>query len=98
MPRHGIIYDIFLSSPGDTPSERDAVEKIVAELNREFANTSSLVINLLRWESGAVGGIGSDPQEVIDRSISQRYDLYIGIMWTRIGTPTEPVPEICTGR
>jgi hypothetical protein len=88
MPRQGLIYDIFLSSPNDTSAERDVVEKIVAELAREFANDSGLALNLLRWETTAIGGIGSEPQDVVDQSITKQYDLYIGIVWARMGTPT----------
>ena len=33
--------------------------------------------------------MGSDPQQIINSQVSDEYDIFIGILWTRFGTPTE---------
>jgi hypothetical protein len=90
MPRPGRIYDIFLSSPGDVEKERRIVERVVADLNRELTN-DGLSLNLMAWETASFSGIGAGAQEVVDRALYLQYDLYIGIMWHRFGTPTQKV-------
>jgi hypothetical protein len=87
MPRSGHICDIFLSSPGDVTEERQQAGEVTAELHSEFVSRNALALNLLRWETSTVSGIGSDPQDVVDRAIYLPYDLYIGIMWQRFGDP-----------
>jgi hypothetical protein len=88
MPRQGRIYDIFLSSPSDVEKERQIVERVVNKLNRELTK-NNLSLNLMRWESSAFSGIGPGAQEVVDRALYHRYDLYIGILWHRFGSATE---------
>ncbi len=43
-------------------------------------------MELLRWETHALPGAGR-PQEVITRAIGD-YDVFVGVMWRRFGTPT----------
>jgi hypothetical protein len=88
MPRSGVILDIFLSSPSDVEDERNIVEKTVNELNREFVNNEGRTVNLMRWETSALSGVGADAQDVVDRALFHRYDLYVGIIGHRFGTPT----------
>jgi len=40
------------------------------------------------WETHAYPGVGSYPQDVINEQIGDDYDIFIGIMWERFGTPT----------
>ncbi|MCA9046404.1 MAG: hypothetical protein KDA69_18910 [Planctomycetaceae bacterium] len=45
-------------------------------------------LELVRWETHAFPGMGSDAQDVINEQIPEDYDIFIGIMWCRYGTPT----------
>ena len=45
-------------------------------------------MELVRWETHAYPGISDDAQEVINQQIPTDYDLFIGVMWCRYGTPT----------
>jgi hypothetical protein len=40
------------------------------------------------WESAATPEMGKPPQEILNRSIIDKSDLLIGILWSRLGTPT----------
>jgi hypothetical protein len=77
-------FRVFVASPGDVQPERDALEAVVAEINRIHGN--EFVVNLVRWETHVHPDLGS-PQEVVNKQIGP-YDIFIGIMWNRFGTPT----------
>lgn len=38
-------------------------------------------------------GFGGDPQSVINSQISDDYDVFLGIFWSRLGTPTSRSPS-----
>jgi hypothetical protein len=45
-------------------------------------------IRVLDGESSTRPGVGTDPQDVINSQIGDEYDIFVGILWHRIGTPT----------
>ena len=45
-------------------------------------------LQLIHWGTHATPGLGDDAQEVVNRTMGDEYDLFIGIMWGRFGTPT----------
>ncbi len=77
---------IFLSSPNDVIEERKAVEKIVSSLNKVLGKDLEISIKLERWEN-LPPGAGS-VQEQINSRINA-YDIFLGIMAERFGSPTE---------
>lgn len=83
---------IFASSPGDLKKERNQLEKVVRELNLTLSALvpeRGLVLDLWRWEVDALREYGDRPQEVISRQAPiADFDIFIGIMWRRFGTPT----------
>ena len=82
------IIKCFIASPGDTSNEREICEKVFSEINRGIGVAYNFEIQSLRWENDVHPGIGKDGQDVINRQIDGKYDLFIGIMYTRFGTPT----------
>jgi len=82
-------YKIFLASPGDTMEERKIVEEVVKELNDTIGTANDLIIKLLKWENNAYPDLGQDPQDVINKKMGDDYDIFIGIMWKRFGTPSK---------
>lgn len=48
----------------------------------------------MRWETHAYPNFGKDPQAVINEQIGTDYDIFIGILWSRLGTPT---PRFASG-
>lgn len=45
-------------------------------------------LELIKWETHAVPGFGSDPQAVINEQIGGTYDIFIGMLATKFGSPT----------
>ena len=77
---------VFLASPGDVSQEREAFARVVDEFNVTIGPLSDCRIEAVRWETHATPDAGR-PQAVINDQLSD-YDIFIGIMWRRFGTPT----------
>ena len=83
-------YSIFVGSPSDLDEERIALEEVIKELNLTFGAKQNLVLELLKWETHSAPGISdSHPQELINKDIGDEYDIFLGLLWKRFGTPTE---------
>lgn len=88
MPRTEQVLSVFVASPSDVADERNKLEEIIQELNLTWSRELGLRLELVRWETHALPGIGSEPQDVINTSIPDDYDIFIGVMWCKFGTPT----------
>ncbi len=83
-------YTIFVSSPSDLMEERAALEEVVKELNLTYGNANNCVIELLKWETHSAPGIStSHTQNIINEDIGDDYDIFLGLLWKRFGTPTQ---------
>jgi hypothetical protein len=81
---------IFLASPGDVSIERRHVVEVVEEVNRLVAVEQGIVLEVVRSEKNVFPGYGKDGQAILNDQIAkmQEYELFIGVMWNRIGTKT----------
>lgn len=89
------VVRIFLSTPSDVELERVQVQHFVRDVNEtlQFLDPQRDVrIEVVHYETHAFPDVGS-PQAVIDRQIPVDYDIYLGIMWKRAGTPTLGSPS-----
>lgn len=89
MPRNERVLVAFVGSPSDLEAERSRLEEVVQELNTTWSRALGARIELLRWETSAYPGIGRDPQDVINQQVGDDYDIFIGLMWGRFGSPGE---------
>jgi hypothetical protein len=81
---------LFVSSPGDVTGEREQVEVVVQELNttlQALVPENPVVVELIRFETHIHPDMGNGPQDVINSQLDE-YDIFLGIMWSRFGTPT----------
>ena len=89
MPRNETILSIFVASPDDVPEERDRVDSVVNEINSTNARRMGIRLEVLRWERDvAAAAIKEDVQAVVNDQIPQDHDVYLGIFWHKIGSPT----------
>jgi hypothetical protein len=88
MPKTEQVLSIFLASPGDVCDERARVDAFVDEWNSLWSEDTGVHLRLLRWETHAYPAIGADGQDVINTQLGEDYDVFLGIMWKRFGTPT----------
>ena len=88
MARQEIIISVFVASPSDLEEERSILETVIGEHNKTWARNFGIRFELINWETHAYPSFGEDPQAVINEQIPQDFDLFIGLMWHRFGTPT----------
>jgi len=89
MARTITLLKIFVASPSDLNDERNLIADIVDELNISFLNKSDIKLELVKWETHANPGTNDYSQKVINTDISDDYDIFIGLMWSKFGTPTQ---------
>ncbi len=90
MPESVIKYKVFVASPSDVADERASIDEVISELNQTYGVSKNIVLELLKWETHSAPGVSkSDSQSIINSDIGQDYDLFIGILWTKFGTPTK---------
>ncbi|GAA4790140.1 nucleotide-binding protein [Lysobacter hankyongensis] len=77
---------LFVASPGDVKYERDSLRHVVEELNTTVGAFKQMTFELVRWETHCNPGLGR-AQGLINDQIG-KYDIFLGVMWRRFGTPT----------
>ncbi len=87
MATQKTVLRIFAASPSDVSDERKLLRDVINELNTTRLLEKSTLLELIDWEH-VYPDIGEDAQAVINSQIPQDYDIFIGIMWNRIGTRT----------
>jgi uncharacterized protein YoxC len=88
MPRQNLVVQVFLASPSDVAQERDILEAVITEANRTWSKNLGLTFELVRWETNSHPSFSTDPQAAINEQVGTEYDVFIGIFWGRIGSPT----------
>lgn len=89
-PQASQLIKIFMASPSDVREERETLASLVLEINEVLAflaPNQSMRLELMRYETHTYPDYG-EAQEVINRQIPQDYDVFVGVMWKRCGTPT----------
>jgi hypothetical protein len=74
----------FIASPGGLDEERRAARAAAEEVNTT-AKLMNYRVELVGWED-TISGAGR-PQEIINEEL-ETCELFIGLLWTRWGTPT----------
>ncbi len=84
---------IFLSSPGGLEEERSSVRGAARTINQVLEPTIGLSFDVMEWPGDFYSGVGVDGQQVINAQSDGRYDLYLGLVRDRVGTPTSRAPS-----
>lgn len=79
---------IFVASPSDVSDERETVSLVVQEIKRTIGDIRNVDLETIKWETHSFPDVGDDAQDVINKQIG-KYDIFVGIMWKRFGTPTK---------
>jgi hypothetical protein len=82
------VVRVLVASPGDLEVERDAIEAAVEELNLGLGASTNTRLEVIRWESHASPELGTDPQAILNQQLGDNFDVFIGLLWARTGTPT----------
>lgn len=88
MAKQQTLLQILVASPGDVAEERKILEDVMNEFNLTWADSHKVRLELVKWETHTRPGFGEDAQDVINKQIGDQYDIFLGIMWGRFGSPT----------
>lgn len=69
--------------------EREITIEICNELNLDRGRREGFVVNPLLWETHSRPSAGPSPQEAIFRDIGESYDIFVGFIGHKFGTPTK---------
>lgn len=83
------IYKCFVASPGDTQAERDLIDEVLDDINNSLGEHLNFRVESKKWENDAVPSFGENGQAVINEQLLDDYQIFIGIMWNRFGSPTK---------
>jgi tetratricopeptide (TPR) repeat protein len=76
---------IFAASPSDVASERAKLETVVESL-KPMADYLGLTLEVIDWRE-VVPDAGRPQQIIFDQLKPTSWDIFIGILWHRFGTP-----------
>lgn len=78
---------VFIASPGDVAKEREYLREVADKINQSIAHEWGFHLEIVGWETHVIPDMGERPQSIITKQIGS-YDIFVGIMWKRFGTPT----------
>lgn len=83
------IFKSFIASPSDTNIERNLCDKIFDEINSGLGDIYKFRIESLKWEKDVRPSIkDKDGQSIIFEQIGENFEIFIGIMNKKFGSPT----------
>ena len=99
MPEHVTSVRVFISSPGDVFPERDVVKRVVQELDRSPHYLYRYKLIPYAYEDSAPALAGAEAQVVVDKYLlrPEEADIFVGMLWLRMGTPTKDLINPETG-
>ncbi|MDD5013759.1 MAG: hypothetical protein PHW73_01480, partial [Atribacterota bacterium] len=80
---------IFFSGTSVVEAECAALKAVIEELNRMLAKSRKILLKVVSWPNDFRPGVNQDVQSEINRQIQGQYDIYIGVLGSRFGTPTQ---------
>ena len=89
MPKNVAILIVFVSGPSDVEAEKAALRTLVVELSERLIKTHGVALRVVGWPNDVRPGVNVDLQAEINRQFGAEFDIYLGILGTRFGTPTQ---------
>lgn len=83
---------IFLASPSDVSPERSKFEAVIVSL-KPIADYLNLIIEIVDWRH-VVPAAGRPQQIIFDQLRPNSWDIFVGILWHRFGTPSGAINPI----
>ncbi|MCG3154844.1 MAG: Hercynine oxygenase [bacterium] len=84
---------LFLASPSDLHEERDRLLQVVQDLNHPngFLESLGLHLQVLDWRTHVAPNMGRPEDAVLEQFPVESWDIFVGMMWLRFGSPTGAV-------
>ncbi len=90
MAYKAIVIPVMIASPGDVTEESGIIRKVIYDWNDMHSEKEGVILYPKGWDthSSPELKIGMRGQDLINIRVLRNCDLFIGVFWTRIGTPT----------
>ena len=79
---------VFLASPMDIIEERQIFKDTIQKINNAIGKSLGIYFEVVGWEDDVLPNAGIDAQDVVNSQIKQDYDVFVGLLKSRIGTKT----------
>jgi hypothetical protein len=88
MPKEIKQISVLCSCPSEMNDEKIALKEAARDLTIKLGNLLGYTINIIDWKEVGRPNAGPEPQRHLNRTIGDEYDIYVGILGSRFGTPT----------
>ena len=88
MTRSVELLRVFVSGPSDVAAEKVAAKEVVDAINRYELAGKPVQLQAVMFETDVAPGFGGEPQDVVDAQLGLDFDIYVGVLRDRFGTPT----------
>lgn len=84
-------FTIFIGSPDDVKEEREIIEEVIEDTNKYYEHDEKIPsLKLIKLTTDVRSMIvNQEAQTVIDKQIEGKYNVFIGVLWKKFGSPTE---------
>lgn len=83
------VLRVFVASPDDVLDARVAIEEVADELNDTWGPKTDLFFQVLDWRKHVTPYLALSPQTTLYKQLPvESWDVFVGILWSRLGTPT----------
>ena len=79
---------VFISCTSEIEAEIDIINLVIEDIIKTSGKKDGFTIESLNWNKDVYSSRGKEVQEVVNNQVED-YDLLIGILWKRAGTPTK---------
>jgi formylglycine-generating enzyme required for sulfatase activity len=88
MPTQPVhVLQVFVSSPSDVAQHRGVVDEVIGDINDTDGQRLGVRLETITWEKMVPKIANRSAQKEIDAQTPE-YDVFVGIMSSRFGTPT----------
>lgn len=79
---------VFISCTNEIKEEIDIINLVIEDIIKTSGKKDGFTIEALNWNKDVYSSKGNEVQEVVNNQVDD-YDLILGILWKRAGTPTK---------
>jgi hypothetical protein len=79
---------LFVAHTSELTAELDKLREVATELNKSVADALGVFLEVVEWKTHVTSMMGRPQQVIFDQLPVNSWDIFIGILWLRFGSPT----------
>lgn len=83
------VYRVMIGCPGDIQEEVQIAKEVISRWTNLHAEQNNTVLLPVNWVTNSYPEHGAHPQKILNKQITKKSDLFVGIFGARIGSPTD---------